>query len=217
MFGGYRGPGLQNPTRQSFALRNGRWQKLPRMPAVRAAGGAAVVGGKIYVTAGVGPDGLADETFVFDPAARKWKTRTGVPTSREHLGVTGARRRVWVVAGRVGGLDTNLDRVERYSVKSRSWKRVPDLPTARGGLGAAATSNGFVVAAGGEGPDGTFEEVEAFDIPDGRWLSLPPLPTPRHGIGIVTIGTFVYVLAGGPQPGLTYSDANEALDLTSLR
>lgn len=217
VLGGYRGPGLKNPTRRAFALAGEEWTELPRMPQVRAAAGAAVVRGKIYVAAGVGPDGLADKTFVLDPATRKWATRKGVPTPRQHLGVVGARRRVWVVAGREHGFDTNMDRVESYSVISRRWKRLPNIPTARGGLEAAATSNGFVVAAGGEGTNGTFDEVEVFDIPNGRWRSLPPMPTARHGIGIVAIGTTVYVVAGGPQPGLTYSDANEALDLSSLR
>jgi hypothetical protein len=73
------------------------------------------------------------------------------------------------------------------------------------------------VAAGGEGPEGTFDEVEALDALTGKWRSLPPLPTARHGLGVVAVGTTIYVLAGGPEPGLTYSDANEALDLESLR
>ena len=218
VFGGYRGPGLENPTRRAFALVGGQWRAIPRMPEVRAAAGAALVNSKIYIAAGVGPGHLADKMFVFDPTTRLWSTRRGVPTPRQHLGVTGARGRVWVIAGREHGFDTNTGRAEVFTVaQTRHWRRIADLPTARGGLGAAATDNGFVVAAGGEGPNGTFEEVEAFDIPGRGWRSLPPLPTPRHGIGMVTIGDVVYVLAGGPQPGLTYSDANEALDLTSLR
>jgi hypothetical protein len=31
------------------------------------------------------------------------------------------------------------------------------------------------------------------------------------------VGNTIYVLAGGPQPGLTYSDANESIDLSPLR
>jgi N-acetylneuraminic acid mutarotase len=215
VFGGYIGGG--ETTRRAFALRDGRWRELPRMPEVRAAGGVGAVRGKLFIVGGVGPDGLADNTMVFDPGTRRWSTRGSLPTQRQHLGATGARRRVWVVAGRRGGLDTNMATFERYVPRTRGWRQLPDIPTARGGLAAAATRNGFVVAAGGEAPNRTFDEVEAFDIVRGRWRSLPPMPTARHGLGVVAVGNTIYVLAGGPEPGLTYSDANESLDLSSLR
>jgi hypothetical protein len=83
-------------------------------------------------------------------------------------------------------------------------------------MAAAATSNGFVVALGGEEEDGTFEEAEAFDVQTERWIALPPLPTPRHGLGVVADGTTVYAIAGGPQPGLHFSGALEAIDVGSL-
>jgi Ca2+-binding RTX toxin-like protein len=93
------------------------------------------------------------------------------------------------------------------------------MPTARGGLAAAATANGFVVAPGGEelAPGGTtFPEVEAFDVNRQRWISLPSMPSPRHGLGVVGIGQTIYTLAGGPQPALTFSNTVEAIDLTGL-
>jgi non-specific serine/threonine protein kinase len=130
--------------------------------------------------------------------------------------VTAFGGRVYAVGGRTGGLGGNLDAFEAFDPATGNWSSLPHLPTARGGLGAAATSNGFIVAAGGEEPSGTFEEAEAFDVAAGEWLSLPPLPTPRHGLGVVAIGTVVFVMAGGPTPGLSVSSANEAIDLSSL-
>ncbi|MGH2808897.1 MAG: Kelch repeat-containing protein [Actinomycetota bacterium] len=212
--GGYIGGGRS--TRRAFAFRDGRWRELPRMPRVRAAGGLVAVRGRLFVVGGVGANGVADSTMVFDPDDRRWRVRAGVPTQRQHLGAAGARRRVWVVAGRTGGLDSNMDTFERYSPSAGNWRRLPDIPTARGGLAAAATRNGFIVAAGGEAPNRTFDEVEAYNIGRRRWRSLPPMPTARHGLGVVAVGNTIYVLAGGPQPGLTYSDANEAIDLSSL-
>jgi hypothetical protein len=90
------------------------------------------------------------------------------------------------------------------------------MPTPRGGLAAGATSNGFVVAPGGEA-DSTFAEVEAFDVEEGRWVVLPPMPTARHGLGVVAVGTTIHVIAGGPTPGLSVSAAHEALDLSAVR
>lgn len=83
-------------------------------------------------------------------------------------------------------------------------------------MAATATSNGLVVAVGGEEEGGTFDEAEALDIGAGRWLTLPRLPTPRHGLGVVAEGTTVYVIAGGPEPGLFFSSAIEAIDLAGI-
>ncbi len=215
--GGYLGPGLSNATARGFVLRGDEWQELPQMPAARAAGGAARARGKLFVAGGVGPGGLATTTFVYDPDTNTWGTRRGMPTAREHLGVAGYRGRVFAVAGRTSGISTNLDVAERFNPIRRRWRSLPNVPTARGGLAAAATTNGFIVAAGGEANEGTFDEVEAFDVQSGRWRSLPPMPTARHGLGVVAVGTVIYVLAGGHQPGLTFSDANESLDLAPLR
>jgi hypothetical protein len=74
------------------------------------------------------------------------------------------------------------------------------MPTARGGIAAAAAAKGYVVAAGGEA-EATFGEAEAYDIQAGLWLSLPEMPTPRHGLGVVAVGSVVYAIPGEPSPG----------------
>lgn len=215
--GGYLGPGVANPTDRAFVLRRGRWRRLPDMPEARAAGGAATAGGKLYVVGGVGPVGLAEETFVFDPDTRRWTAAPGPAMPRQHLGVASGRGKVYAVGGRIEGFESNTDAVESFDPSTGLWSQENPLPTARGGLAATATRNGFVVAAGGEGTGGTFEEVEALDVTTGEWRSLPPLPTPRHGLGVAARRNHVFVIAGGTEPGLTYSDANEAINLRGLR
>jgi N-acetylneuraminic acid mutarotase len=208
--GGYAGESdLSAPTDRAFALRGDRWEELPPMPEVRAAAGAAAIDGKIYVAGGVGPDGLADGTLVFDTAARTWSEAPGVPTPREHLGVATDGAKLFVTGGR----PPNTDRMEAFDPSTGEWERLDDMPTARGGLAAAGTANGLIVAAGGEAEQ-TFPEVEAYDVEEGSWVRLEGLPTPRHGLGVVAVGNTVYVLAGGPQPGFAFSGANEALDLS---
>lgn len=208
--GGYTGEsGLSAPTDRAFALRGGRWDELPPMPEVRAAAGAAAIGGKIYVAGGVGPNGLAANTLVFDIAARTWSVAPGVPTPREHLGVATDGSRLFVAGGR----PPNTDRLEAFDPSTGEWERLEDMPTARGGLAAAGTANGLIVAAGGEAEE-TFPEVEAYHVANRSWVRLEGLPTPRHGLGVVAVGNTVYVLAGGPRPGFAYSGANEAIDLS---
>ncbi|MGH3442675.1 MAG: Kelch repeat-containing protein, partial [Nitriliruptorales bacterium] len=210
--GGYLGPGLANPTNRVFRLAGDGWEEMEPMPGPRAAGGAAFVGRRLHVVAGIGEGGLAADMFVLAADAARWSAAPG-PTPREHLGVAAPGGSLTAVAGRTGGMASNLAVVERYDPDARRWEALPDLPTPRGGLAATATDDGLLVAVGGEQPGGTFAEVEVFDLLTERWSTLPDLPTPRHGLGVVAVGNTVHVLAGGPEPGYAFSDAHEAIEL----
>ncbi|HEV3475682.1 MAG TPA: kelch repeat-containing protein [Actinomycetota bacterium] len=214
IFGGFDAGGA--PTTRAFVLEDDAWAELPPMPEPRGAGGAAVADGKIYLVGGVGPAGLAASTLVFDAEGNDWSIAPALLNPREHLGVAAFEDRVYAVGGRTGGLGGNLTDAELFDPQEGSWTAIARAPTARGGIAAAATSNGFVVAPGGEAPEGTFEEAEAYEVAQDRWLALPPMPTPRHGLGVVAIGTIVYALLGGPEPGLEFSGATEAIDLGAL-
>jgi non-specific serine/threonine protein kinase len=210
--GGYGGPlGSGGALRSAFVLDGGTWKALPRLPEPRAAGGAAVVRGTLYVVGGVGAGGLARRAFALDLRTQRWR-QIAPPTPREHLAVTAARGRIYALGGRSRGYDTNVDTFERWAPGDRRWERLPDVPDPRGGTGAAALA-GSIVSVGGEAPPGTIGSVYAYDIGRRRWRRLPDLPTPRHGLGVAAIGDRIYAIAGGPVPGLTVSDANEYLDL----
>ena len=225
ILGGYLGYALGSsfallaaPTDGAFALRGGTWQPIAPLPAPRAAGGAAVVNGKIYVAGGVLEDGSnATTTLIYDPRRDAWSETRGLRLPRQHLGVAATAGSVFAVGGRLDLLDSNTWEAERLSPPARRWTSLSPMPTARGGLGLAATAGGLLVAVGGEGPGSTFEEVEAYSIARERWFSLPDLPTPRHGLGVVAIGDVVYAIAGGTEPSYSYSSVNEALDLSALR
>jgi N-acetylneuraminic acid mutarotase len=205
--GGYTAAGPSS--RRAFVLaRDRRWRELPPLPEPRAAGGAAVVAGKLYVVGGVrrGSGDLGARSFVYEPDLARWRPFAGPPTRREHLGVAALGGRIYALGGRTGGLDTNLRAAEAYDPARGRWYRLPPMPTARGGTAAAATTS-LVVSVGGEGPGGTYPQAEAYDPARRRWRSLPPSPQPRHGLGVVGIGRRVYALLGGPTPGLSASDA----------
>jgi N-acetylneuraminic acid mutarotase len=208
--GGY-GPGsVARAT--AFVLRRGRWSALPSLPAPRAAAGVAVAGGKLYVVGGVeAPGRLARDAFAFDFGDQRWSLIAG-PRAREHLGAAALGGVVYAVAGRTGGLETNLDIVEAYDAAANRWRAIPRVPGRRGGTAAAAVS-GRLVSAGGEEPGGTIRTVFAHNPGTRRWTSLPSLPRPRHGLGLVGYRGRAYALAGGPQPGLTVSGSNQVLRL----
>ena len=200
------------PRRNAWVLSpGGRWRALPPLPAARAAGGAAVLRGRLYVVGGVGPRGLARATYVLDLRRRRWSTLPG-PTPRQHLAVTAAGGRLYALAGRTAGFDTNMTIFQSLAPPERRWRRLPPVPSKRGGTGAAAVGT-TIVSAGGEAPQGTIRTVYGFDIPRRRWRRLPDLPTPRHGLAVAAVAGRVYAIAGGTTPGLATSGANEFLPL----
>ncbi|HEY7705592.1 MAG TPA: kelch repeat-containing protein [Gaiellaceae bacterium] len=208
--GGY-GPGSVALDR-AFAFHHGHWTELPSMPAARAAGGAAIVGGKLYVVGGVeAPGRLARDAFAFDFETARWSVIRG-PRPREHLGVAALGGRVYAVAGRTAGLDSNLDVVESFDPRSGRWRAVARIPGKRGGTAATAVA-GRLLSVGGEAPQGTIPEVYAYSPTTRRWRQLPRMRTSRHGLGLVGWRGRAYALGGGPRPGLTVSSANEVLRL----
>jgi N-acetylneuraminic acid mutarotase len=206
LFGGYSVAGAE---RTAWVLERRRWRALPRMPFPRAAAGAAFANGKIVVAGGVGAGRLAKSALSFDLRTRRWRAIPG-PTPREHLAVTSLAGVVYAVAGRTGGINTNLLDFESYRPGQRSWTRLPAVPDPRGGTGAAGL-NGQIVSVGGEEPQGTIAEVLAYSVATRRWRQLEDLRTPRHGLGVAALGGRVFVIGGGTEPGLTVSTANESL------
>ncbi len=207
--GGY-GPDAQLTT--LYAFTGDGWTRLASMPEDRAAGGAGIVNGKLYVVGGTtsSPAGrLARRMLVYDIAANRWTTRRG-PTPREHLGVTALGGKIYAIGGRTAGFDTNMALVEAFNPRTGKWKRLRRLPGRRGGTGAAASGR-TIVSVGGEAPAGTIKTVYRYDVRRNRWLRLPNLPTPRHGLAVAAVGGKVYVIGGGTSPGLSVSQANESL------
>ena len=207
--GGYVGRG--EPSNRAFVLEADRWRELRRMPSGRAAGGAAAIGDTLFVVAGIGRQGLARTAYALNLRTNRWRGIPG-PTPREHLGVTAAGGRVYALAGRRAGIDTNVRTFETWRPGARRWTALPRVPSPRGGTGASAVGR-TIVSVGGEEPRGSIATVYAYDTRTRRWRRLPDLPTPRHGLGVVTSGRTVYAIAGGPRPGLTTSGAVEFLTL----
>jgi N-acetylneuraminic acid mutarotase len=202
----------RRPLRAAFLWDGARWSRLPRPPDARAAAAAAATAdGRVWVVGGRRTDGLATRMLVLDLKTLRWATEAG-PQPREHLAAAALGGRVYAIGGRAAGYDTNVATTQSWDPRSRRWLRLPPVPHARGGTGAAAAA-GRVVSAGGEEPAGTIADVYAFDPRSRAWTRLPDLPTPRHGLGVVALGGRVWVVAGGPSPGLTVSGAVESLPL----
>jgi N-acetylneuraminic acid mutarotase len=76
------------------------------------------------------------------------------------------------------------------------------MPTARGGLTAAAL-DGRLHVAGGEDldPGATFAEHEVYDPATDSWTAAAPMPTARHGLTSQAVADRWYVIGGGARAG----------------
>ena len=195
-----------------FALREGRWVQLPSLRRPRAAGAAAVVGYRVVVVGGQADDRLIDTTEVFD--GKQWSAGANIPTPREHLAATSDGDHLYAVGGRALSSDKNSAALERYEPGTDRWQRLPDMPLARGGLGAAIV-DGHLLAVGGESPTRALGAVQSYDIGREAWSRAPGMRTPRHGIAVAAIGRSLYALGGAPHPG--HASASASAEVTSLK
>ena len=108
----------------------------------------------------------------------------------------------------MGTMSRNVGTNESYDPQRKEWTVRTPMPTARGGIAAAAVG-GRIYIFGGEDPERTFADAEAYDPKTDRWVKLKPMPTARHGLGAASFEGRIYVIAGGPEPGAFRSDLNE--------
>lgn len=211
LVGGYVGSGFDMPTGavQRLDAASGLWELDTPLPAARAAGAAAWDGQRLVYAGGVGPDGLSGDVFALEDGA--WTMMGVLSEPREHLAAASdADGRVWFLAGRTAGLDTNLGTVDL--VEGAEITPIGQLTTPRGGVAGFWSATAGACAVGGEDPDRTYDEVECIDG-DGQVQVLPSLAAPRHGLGAVVVDGIAFTVLGGPEPGLTTSGTVEGLRL----
>lgn len=211
VIGGYAvEDGAWAPRAETYSLGVGDtdWSAGLPLPEPRGALAGASTGDAVWVAGGVGPDGLSGATFTLRDDVTGWERGPQLNTPREHLAVVSADDQLHVIAGRTGGLATNLADVEvldrardRFVVSGR-------LDTARGGIGGAGV-DGAPCVAGGEEPNGTIATVECLG-PEG-WQVVASLDVPRHGLAVIVADGALHVVGGGPEPGLTVSGAHEVV------
>ena len=198
------------------------WKALAPMPIARGAAQAAEINGKIYVVGGATLSPGAEKSYLefktpqnslnivqeYDPATNTWKTKTPMPTPRNHVALAAVNGKIYVAGGRVGApyisLGTDISLVEVYDPVKDSWvATLPQrMPTARSGVGFGAWG-GRLLVAGGEYQDQTqqtaFRAFEAYDPASDTWQTMPPLEIARHGVASAVVGNKFYVVSGDVQ------------------
>jgi len=198
------------------------WKSLAPMPTARGAAQAAEVGGRIYVIGGGTLAPGAEKPYLdfetpqnslstveeYNVETNTWRTRTPMPTPRNHVALGAINGKIYVAGGRVGApyisLGSDVSLVEIYDPAKDSWvAKLPQrMPTARSGVGFGVY-NGWLLVAGGEWQDSVtqtaFRAFEAYNPATDTWQSMPSMVIARHGLASAVIGNRFYTVSGDVQ------------------
>jgi N-acetylneuraminic acid mutarotase len=126
-----------------------RWSRIPG-PKPREHLGVSSLGGRVYAIAGREAGTNFDAFQVYSPARRAWTSLRRVPETRGGTDSASVGRLV-VSAGSESSAGTSAA-VYAFDVRTRRWRRLPDLPTARHGLGVLGFAGRVYAIGGGPTP-----------------------------------------------------------------
>ena len=135
----------------SYDTRRNRWVQLPG-PTPRQHLAATAAGGRIYAIAGrtAGADTNVDMVESWAPGEKRWRAEQPVPEARSGTGAA-------TVGGAVVSVGSESPQgtssaAYAFDVRTGAWTRLPDMPTARHGLGVVAFGREVFAIGGGPQP-----------------------------------------------------------------
>src|SRR5262249_1594918 len=113
---------------------------------------AAAVDGRVYVLGAIrwGTPFVDGRTFAYDPQIDSWSVVASMPRPRGASGVAVIGKRIYVAGGRSRGDATgrSVADFDVFDTESSTWAALPDMPTARDHLTAAAVERRFYAIGG---------------------------------------------------------------------
>ena len=186
--------------------------------------GAAGVATDCSFDASLAPAALPARTRridVYDAATRAWSRFGDMPTSMSHVITAVDGRDVYFIGGYIGtgpGYQQQFGTREvwRYNVDSNTYTRLPDLPAARAGGGAAVLGRNLHYFSGNNSSRNDVGDhyVLNLDDPAAGWTTRAALPQGRSHMGYTTFGGRIYAIGGqtGNDEALTTQTAVHAYD-----
>lgn len=182
-----------------FDPQSGTYTRLPRLP--MKADHAVFVGyrGAFYLFGGFEGTRAVGSAWRFSPQTGRWAALQPMRVPRGSAAAAVIDGRVFVVGGSESGRDEPRSSavVEIYDLRTGTWSRGPDMPTARHHHGAAAVGGKLVVVGGRTDADLSVDAVERLDPAHGTWERLAPLPLGVGGLAVVSAAGMVVAIGGG--------------------
>lgn len=201
------------------------WHEGKSMPTPRGAPAGEFVNRILYVIGGMkNHEGDEDEgplttNEAYNPATDTWTEIAPMPTPRHHHDATLYNEKIYILGGRMTGLQSNVNSNEIYDPASDSWTIGEPVPIRNSGF-AAEEVNGTIHLFGGEGPlHQAFKDIIQYDPQSDRWvrenasMSDYQVPTPRLGLVGVVIDNKVYLIGGKIGRYEPATDRNEIFTL----
>ncbi len=186
-----------------------KWSPAADMPAPRAAHTMVTLNDVIYLVGGV--TSASVQLWSYDPVADKWDTHHApMPTAREHLASVVLDGKIYALGGETPnsngtGNETymKLATAEVYDPVADTWSTLPDMPTSRSSIVAAAINGKIHVVSGENVADNcVFPEHEVYDPVAKQWSAMIDMATPRHGAVAGVVDNRWYVINGGTKARL---------------
>ena len=205
----------------SYDTEKDAWTEAGSLPAERrrAAAGAAVYKGKLYLVAGIQhghTSGTSNLFDVYDPQTNQWTALPDAPHIRDHCAAAVVGDKLYVAGGRntsyhepqnfMSFFKKTVLEVDCYDFKNGQWSTLAaKLPLGSGG-GSMVNLEGRLYYMGGERatetePNQPRNNVFCFDpSTGGAWKEISPLQEARNGMSAAVLNGSIYVFGGaGPK------------------
>jgi N-acetylneuraminic acid mutarotase len=163
-------------------------------------------GGWLYVLGGYVNNAPQHGFWRYSPETKQWQRLADSPVLRGAMAGAIIGDKLYVAGGATTIFPPEkkhppYHRLDIYDLRTNSWSRGPDMPTARHHTAYAGIDRYLYVAGGRDKDDAAVKAVERYDTRAGRWESLPGLPFPVGGLEGAAFGGRFIVAGGGDETG----------------
>lgn len=195
-----------------LSIAAGIWSTKANMPTNRRSAAGGLIGGKIYVAAGVNNTGSpTNATHVYDPAADTWTAKANIPASLAQLASAVYGGKLYTFGGQTSGASTATANAYCYDPGANTWVTRAAMPAARTSCRAAAIDGKIYVTGGVTAAAAYTPFLYAYDPVANSWSTKAAPPASFTQSEVVVFQGKVWVL-GGQASGGAFTAAVYAYD-----